>query len=143
MMGAELELQNALVDVLSTNATIVALTGGRVFDWPTPEAVYPFVTVGDITSEIDDTDTRERLSLQFILHTWARGPGSRAVARQIGEAARGILHRLPDALALDNFDTRNLVFEGGTVEYEGTGSTVTTAFVSHGIYRFRMIASPN
>lgn len=140
-MGGNSEdaLHVALIAAIKADAGVAAFVGTRVFDWPEPDAAYPFVTVGDIVSEPHDTDTQEGAMCTVTLHTWANGIAGRVTARQIGEALCALLHRKPTALSVTGHRVVNITRIFGQVDRDGQGASEGTSLLAHGIYRFRVV----
>lgn len=142
MIGSsEYELHRALVTALEADATLITLTGGRVYDWPDGDSVFPFVTVGEIVSTPWDTNTLEGAECSVTIHTWARGDGARPQARLVGEAVSKLLHRNPEALSVTGHNVDVITRDFGTVDLEGVGSAQATSRIAHGIYRYTIKTS--
>ena len=95
---ASLPLQKAIVARLKTDAAMIALVAGRVYDNVPPGATKPYVSVGPFDALTISADEYEGSETTLQFDGWAPGPESTQV-KQLGRAMRAALHEAD--LALD------------------------------------------
>jgi hypothetical protein len=104
-MLATTELQTRIYSVL----TGASIAGGRVYDQPPQEAVFPYVTIGEVFPAPFRTHSRDGEELLHTIHVWSRYNGF-AEAIGIAEAIKPLL---------DNTDFETTSFHGVALR-EGT-----------------------
>jgi hypothetical protein len=124
--------QEAVFGALSNAAALQSLIGNpaRIFDVVPPGAIFPYVTLGDIT--LRDFDTKERTGFEqmHVLHAYSRYRGRKEV-KTIMQAAYDALHR--QSLTVTGADFISCQLVGATIGAENDGLTL------HGVMRFRII----
>ena len=85
------QLQKAVYSVLTASSVLQSLIGSRVYDVPPPDAEYPFILIGDMTSEQwgarDFSVMKIELSVKAFVADY-RGTG---LMKQIGDAIMSAL----------------------------------------------------
>lgn len=98
MASADLELQGAIVASLRNYAPLTALVGGKVYDMPPPDAVEPYVVMGNFDVHRADVTCKHGYRIYATLHAWSAYSGGFAEVKQIAEAVTDALHDQPLAL---------------------------------------------
>jgi hypothetical protein len=134
-MSAELEIQKAVYNALSTNAPLMAVVKGVYDSVPQSEdsgkdSDFPYVTVGDDTTLDWDTDTSLGKEATITIHTWSRYRG-RTELKQIQGLVYNALHLVN--LNVVGYDTVLCLSEFAESMMDPDGLT------RHGVQRFRMI----
>ena len=106
------QLQQAVVERLSTDPAIVAITGaGRIFDRLITRAEPPYLVLGEIISSDFSTGDEAASEHRFEIEAWSKDNG-RKQAVELADAVRAALH---DAdLTLDGAALVNLRHERTT-----------------------------
>ena len=129
-MSAEIALATAIRAAAMEDAAVQALIGGRFFDEPPPDVMFPYLTIGRVESKPLDASEREALEHGVTLHVWSRY-GGRAEALEIIAALRRCLHNA----ALDVADRRLVLLFVTFTDVFRSGDGRTT----HGVVRLRAI----
>lgn len=133
-MNAALALRQALHGRLSADAPLLAVLGGaRIYDAPPPEAVFPFVTLGEALVSDWSSATEGGTEQSLTLHAYSRA-GGRGEAFAIAAAVQQALHDVP--LALSGHRLANLRATTAEVRRDGDGRTY------HALIRFRAVTEP-
>ncbi|MBX9925513.1 MAG: DUF3168 domain-containing protein [Hyphomicrobiaceae bacterium] len=132
---ASLSLQAALVTTLTSDPTLLALTGGasRVFDFVPPRTPYPYVTIGQTLERDWATGTEPGSEHVVTLQIWSRTNGRREAA-VMAKAIRDALHDAP--LTLTGHRLVNLRHEFTETRRDSDGETI------RGLVRFRAVTEP-
>ncbi|WP_461433754.1 DUF3168 domain-containing protein [Hoeflea alexandrii] len=86
------QLQQAIVERLSTNAAVLAITGaGRIFDRLITRAEPPYLVLGEITSSDFSTGDEAASEHRFEIEAWSKDNGRRE-AVELADAVRAALH---------------------------------------------------
>ena len=105
-MSAARELQEAVFERLSADASLVALLGGaKVFDGAPRNAQAPYVHLGEVVARDWSTATEVGTEISFAVVVWSRALG-RSEGLLIAERVVALLHDA--ALSLDGFRLVNL-----------------------------------
>jgi hypothetical protein len=116
-----LALQKALVGALNADAAVLAATGGRIYDEPPQNAVYPYLMIGDISPNAFDTDNTEGAEVQIGLEAYSQAATGRVEAVAIAEAVKAALHRQEGALSVTGFNVVEIIFQTYSASRSGTG----------------------
>ncbi len=93
------QLQQAVVERLSTDPAVVAITGaGRIFDRLITHAEPPYLVLGEITSTDFSTGDEPASEHRFEIEAWSKKNGRRE-AVELADAVRSALHDADLALA--------------------------------------------
>lgn len=132
MAGPFTEVQTAVYNRLRGYSALTALIGagnGRIYDQvPESNAVFPYVTLGEIVSLPFDTKDSIGQDQTVTLHVWSRYKGNKEV-KQILDAIYDALHR--HALSLASHATVDCKYEYSET-YRDEDNT------RNGIIRFRI-----
>lgn len=128
------QLQQAVVERLSTDAAVLAITGaGRIFDRLITRAEPPYLVLGEIVSTDFSTGNDAASEHRFEIEAWSKQNG-RKQAVELAGAVRAALH---DAnLPLDGAALINLRHER-TTSRRAPGSGLHVARL-----RFRAVTEP-
>jgi hypothetical protein len=86
------QLQQAVVERLSTDPAIVAIIGaGRIFDRLITRAEPPYLVLGEITSSDFSTGDEAASEHRFEVEAWSKDNG-RKQAVELADAVRAALH---------------------------------------------------
>jgi len=134
MPASAAALRAALFTALKNDTPLASLLGGaRVYDEPSREAAFPYVTLGEATVADGSTSTEGGDEHGLTLHVWSRHGGH----REAHEIAGAVLEALADApLAADGHRLANLRFVTADVRREADGRTY------HGLVRLRAYTEP-
>jgi hypothetical protein len=80
-----LPIQNAFILALKASVPVAALVSGRVYDWPPPRPVRPYITVGEIQVLPDKADCFDSVEMSIPIHGWSQTASSVEV-KQLGRA---------------------------------------------------------
>jgi hypothetical protein len=133
MTHPSLALQKAVVAALVADAAVGALIGDRIYDAQPRDAIFPYLTIGQVNTTDWSTGTEDGGEHQLTLHAWSRERGKRE-CYAIGEAVEAALHDA--ALTLDGHALVNLRFEFAETRRDPDGITF------HGAMRFRAVTEP-
>jgi hypothetical protein len=132
-VSAERALIAAIRAAAMAHGGVAALIGGRFYDDPPPDVVFPYMTLGRAESRLVESQASEALEHGVTLHVWSRH-GGRAEAVDVLAALRIALHNAPLSVAGRRLV---LVFVQFTdVFRSGDGRT------THGVLRLRAITEP-
>lgn len=124
--------QEALYGALSADSNLQTLLGApaRIYDVVPPSAVFPYVTLGDLT--LRDYDTKEATGFEqiCIFHIWSRYRGRKEL-KQIMQGLYDVLHRA--TLTLTGASASSCQFQSASTNVESDGLTL------HGTMRFRLL----
>ena len=126
-------VQNAIYTRLSEYE---GLTGVPIYDHvpqdvrPEDKDKFPFITIGEDSYEVADTDTENWLDVSLTVNVWSRY-GGRMEAKGIQDHIRGALHRY--ALPVDGATTIILDMESASCLRQEDGLTY------HGSQDFRLL----
>ena len=129
-MERSTEIQTALYTRLSTDIDIIALVAGRVFDDVPQGSTYPYIVIGDDTTNEDDTQTYLGTRATMTIHTWSRYSG-KMETKTIMKAIYSALHREPLTLSAGNNWELLLDFEDTFMDPDGE--------TRHGVQRFKIM----
>lgn len=132
-MSAETALAAAIRGAAMADAGVQALVGGRFYDEPPPDVVFPYITIGRVESRAIDASEREALEHGVTLHIWSRY-GGRAEALDVAAALRGCLHNV----SLDVTGRRLVLIFVQFTDVFRSGDGRTT----HGVLRLKAITEP-
>lgn len=127
-MGSEplLPFQKAIYDRLNGHSNL----SGKVFDSVPEDTSYPYVVIGDDTSEEWDTKTKKGAEITATIHVWSQARGRMECKQYMGYVND----------QLDNYDLEVtghhvvlLYQEFSNVELDPDGET------HHGVMRFRAL----
>jgi hypothetical protein len=119
-----LELQKALVKSLSVSTY-------KVYEVVPTTAVMPFIKIGEEMLLTDDTKTNDRYTINFFIHSFAKGTSS-AQAKTLNDF---ILNRLlKNPLEINGFFCDYVNLEMFSSQREIEEGTTQTVF--HGIFEF-------
>ena len=129
MPAPDAELQEALYETLVANTALSALITG-VYDFVPPAAVLPYVVVGDIDLEGDDTIDRDGFISTVIIHSWSgsKTKRGRKEVKDIMSAVYDALQR--NKFTVGDFTNISTMFEFSDTVQEPDGLTY------HGVSRF-------
>lgn len=86
------QLQQAIVERLSTDAAVLAITGaGRIFDRLITRAEPPYLVLGEIVSSDFSTGEADASEHRFEIEAWSKQNGRRE-AVELADAVRAALH---------------------------------------------------
>lgn len=110
MTSPTLELQGAISLRLKSDAALLALIGGRVFDRVPENAAFPYVSFGSSDETSDDADCIDSFEISFQIDCWSRSvgfPEVRKIADAIRKALKADLNLTDNALVyLEHRQTR-------------------------------------
>jgi hypothetical protein len=132
-VSAERALVAAIRAAAMADAAVQALIGGRFYDDPPLDVVFPYLTLGRVESRAIDASAREAIEHVVTLHVWSRH-GGRAEALDVIGALRGCLHNA--SLAVADHRLVMLFAQFSDVFRSGDGRT------THGVLRLRAITEP-
>ena len=144
-LGATWELQKALKTVLSADATLIALLkdgANSVLDDVPEDEQFPYLTIGDIVSDENETSTELGLVHQVTVNVWAKrteGPAGslgyegRKTVRDILTAVDNVLNH--ELLTLTGYTNVNLMFQFAQVFRDDDD-------LYHGVARYRAVTQP-
>ncbi|MXN45921.1 DUF3168 domain-containing protein [Shinella kummerowiae] len=96
-MSPEYELQGAIVARLKADAAFLQVAGGRIYDDPPDNAVFPYATIGEAQFIRDDATCISGGDVYLTMHAWSRAVGYPEV-RRVADAVAESLHLAPLAL---------------------------------------------
>ena len=123
-------LQEAIKTRLEAFAALTALGVGDILDHATQDAAFPYVVIGDDTSNPMDTHGTVGSDNTVTIHTWSRYRG-RKETKEIQREIYNALHR--HALVVSGVDTVDCQWEFGESFLDEDGLT------RHGVQRFRVL----
>lgn len=135
MASLSLRLQQSIYEALSADTPLnEALGGSRIYDSPSRDAVFPYVTIDQISARDWSTGSDAGLEHTATLSVWSRYAGKREVYTVL-DAIRACLHEAP--LDLPGGSLINLRFEMSSIGRDDDGTTY------HGVIRFRAVTEQN
>lgn len=121
------ELQKATFDAVAADATVITFVGTRVYDRvPDANPRFPYITVGDSSSEQDRTKDTEAQIHSIAFEVWSN-EGGREEVKKIQAAIYDVL------------ENTNLTLDAGTVIltlYTSSSDSKTDSFDYFGEIRF-------
>ncbi len=132
MTSSLFAVQEAVYGTLSGNAALQSLIGNptRLYDVVPPAAVFPYVTLGDLTIKEFDTKDRSGFEQILVLRAWSRARGRKEL-KQIMQAIYDALHAA--SLSVTGADAVSCQFQSAATSAESDGLTL------QGVLRFRVI----
>ncbi|CAB4176547.1 Tail completion protein [uncultured Caudovirales phage] len=121
--------QVAIKTALLADATFTASVGTRVYDRVPPDAVMPYVTIGESTAVPFDVKDKTGMDQTLTLHVWSGYQGRKQV-KDIGAAIYGVLNR--GTLSISGHTFVDCLFEFGDSFEDADG------LARHGVYRYRV-----
>ena len=131
-MERSTEIQTALYTRLSTDLGLIALVGAGVYDDVPQESAYPYIVIGDDTTNTDDTQTYLGTRSTMTIHTWSRYSG-KIECKTIMKAIYDALHREPLTLSAGTNWELLLDFEDTFMDTDGE--------TRHGVQRFKIFTT--
>ncbi|MDO8289721.1 MAG: DUF3168 domain-containing protein [Parvibaculum sp.] len=130
---ADLALQKAIFECLTTDAGVSEFVGSRIYDAVPGDTGFPYLTLGE--AQVDDWSAGEAEGRE---HWLSLNVYSRSGGRAEAKAIMGAVHRaLHDAeLTLDGFALINMRFQSAETRRESDGATW------RGTIRFRAVTEP-
>jgi hypothetical protein len=133
-MNVEKEVKDAIVTRLRSDAAVIALVAGRVFDRVEPTSAFPYVNIGPTDTVSDDAECIVGFELAQQIDCWSRSVGF-AQVQLVVDAVRAALHDYDLPLP-----TNALVFfEHRTTRIVRDPDGIT----SHGILGFEAVIERN
>lgn len=124
--------QEAVYSALTASAALQALIGNpaRVYDVVPPAAVFPYVTLGDIS--IRDFDTKDRLGFEqlHVIHVFSRSRGRKEL-KQVMQTIYDVMHRTN--VSVTGADLVNCQLLSALTQQDNDGLTL------RGTLRFRIV----
>lgn len=129
-------LQQAIYNAVTQDGTVKTLIGdpARVYDDVPADTIFPYVTLGDISTIDRSTSTERGFAHSVTLHAWSRYGGRKEV-KDVMAAIQDVLHDA--ALAPTNHTLISLFFQASDVFRDPDGETY------HGVMRYRAVTEPN
>ena len=131
---AELALRSAIRSAALNDPVITAAVNGSVYDGAPRDAIFPFVTFGDVSLRDWSTGSDRGLEHQFTLEIWSLQPGN-GETLNIGD--RLLTFLLSATLKLQGFQLIDLRFVSFEARREANGR------FAKGRMRFRAITEEN
>ena len=126
-----LDVQKATVLALRSDAALMVLVGGRVYDRAPQDVLFPYVEIGSIdTAPALETVAGAGTEIVVTLHTWSRTYG-RVEAARIQSAIYDAIHERGFSLETGSLVLQRLLTQNLFPDEDG----VTT----HGVQRFRFL----
>lgn len=132
-MSADVALAAAIRAAAMEDEAVEALVGGRFYDDPPPDVVFPYVTIGRVESRPVDASEREAIEHAVTLHVWSRY-GGRTETLDVIAALRRCLHNASLGVA----DRRLVLLFALFTDVFRSGDGRTT----HGVLRLKAITEP-
>ncbi|MGV8996395.1 MAG: DUF3168 domain-containing protein [Parvibaculaceae bacterium] len=132
-LDADLALQKAIFECLTSDESVGELVGARIYDAVPGDAGFPYLTLGEAQVEdwsAGETDGREHW---LSLNVYSRS-GGRAEAKSVMGAVHAALHDV--ALTLEGYTLVNMRFQSAETRRESDGTTW------RGTIRFRAVTEP-
>ena len=111
-------------------ALVPALAPVPVLDHAGNNQLYPYVTIGELAAEHDDTLGEEGSALEVMVHLWSRQPGMLELQTMMAQA-EAAMHRAKLTLA------GGLQWVASVLEYSATLRDAD-GVSRHGVMRFRV-----
>lgn len=92
MTSPSVELQSAVYERLTTEAIVVGLVAGRVYDNVPADAVFPYISFGPSDYYTDDSDCIPSRIETLQIDCWAMDHGKLRPARELADAVKRALH---------------------------------------------------
>jgi hypothetical protein len=135
MQSVLLRLQQSIYEALAGDTPLnAALGGSRIYDCPPRDAVFPYVTIDQISARDWSSSSGAGFEHTVTLSVWSRYAGKREVYAAI-DAIHGCLHEAE--LDVCGASLVNLRFEMSSIGREDDGTT------HHGVIRFRAVTEQN
>lgn len=130
----QLLLAQKIFSRLTSDATLVALVSGRIYDVAPDNTPYPFIDIGD--SEFNDfgSHTTSGFEGEIPIHIWTQGT-SKKQNMEIGNQIYSLLHNTD--LGISNFPTVNFRATFNQIMTEEDNRT------HHGLQRYSFILGGN
>jgi hypothetical protein len=131
MSDPSLELQAALVAALKTAGALPAVVGGRVYDAVPANAVFPYISLGDMQILPDKAGCIDGAEVYPQIDVWSRAVGY----PEVKTITKAVLLKLDDQpIVVAGFNV--VVFEVQSVQYlrDPDGLTRHAAVTLHGIF---------
>jgi hypothetical protein len=93
-MSASRAFQKAVVARLKADATVASQVGARIYDIEPAEAVYPYITLGDMDTVSDDEEGIAGRVTTLQIDIWCRDNGLRHPCRAIVDAVYAAFHEV-------------------------------------------------
>ena len=128
-------LQQAIYSALIVDGAVKSLVGdpARLFDDVPPDTVFPYVTLGEISTSDWSTSTERAFEHRVTLHAWSRYGGRKEV-KDVMAAINDALHDA--SLSLTGHRLIDIFFQASDVFRDPDGETY------HGVMRYRAITEP-
>jgi len=135
MSDASLGLRAAIHDALIADAGLNAVLGAnKIFDVPQRQAMFPYVTLGEMRLQNISADDAPLYEHLLTLHVWSREGGHKQAHLITGV----LLSALDDAaLVITGHRLVNLRFTLADIRREADGRTY------HAVVRFRAVTEPS
>ena len=83
---------------------VTALVAGRIVDEPNPKIAFPFIRIGRMEKQGDDTDHTRGALVRVAVKIHSRPKSGKVEASRICEAIEAALHLKPEALTVAGFN---------------------------------------
>lgn len=125
-MSGQLQIQRAIYEMFAQSPGV----GYSVYDDVPQDTDYPYIVIGDDTSEPFDSKTFDGFEVSVVIHSWSRYSGKKQVKEMMG-AVYNLLHNQQITVPDYHFVLCLLEFEETFLEDDGV--------TRHGIQRFNFI----
>ncbi|MGU3577093.1 DUF3168 domain-containing protein [Brucellaceae bacterium C25G] len=85
-MSVSVSLANFIVDTLLANPAVTALVGNRIWDHPSSNPQFPYITLGSTDFTLDDADCIDAREETIQIDVWSRDGGRKWPCKQIVDA---------------------------------------------------------
>lgn len=126
-MNAELEVQKAIYSLLTGQSPPISYP---VYDDVPEDTSYPYVNIGEATSNQWDSKTFNGFETSIVIHSWSRYSGRKEIKEIMG-TIYDILH--DQSITVTGYNTVLCLFEFSETFLEDDGVT------RHGVQRFNLI----
>jgi hypothetical protein len=128
-----LEIQKSVLAALTGDSALMGLVSG-VYDYVSPDVVFPYIAIGSSSSRDRSTKTTTGLDVTFVLNIYSREGGHKEALLMM-ERVHHLLHQAN--LSLTGHALVLMHFDGSTIGRTADGLTY------HGIMQFRALTESN
>ncbi len=132
MSGSLFAVQETLYAALAADTAMRALIGNptRLYDVVPPGAIYPYVTLGEMTAREFDTKDQTGFEQNVTFHIWSRYRGRKEL-KEIMQAIHTLLHTASLSVTGANFVNCRMISAATNLEADG--------LTLHGVMRYRIV----
>ena len=130
--GYSLDLQRGVKIALASDAAVIALVGGRIYDKPPTKPTFPYIRLGNFQVHNEDTTGTNSAFVTASLEVHSNSLAGSVEAQRVVDAMRDLLHQGELNVTLANHTLTELIEQTSQVSENPSGVSYTGVAVYRG-----------